>query len=390
MLAVSTYCTWPEATSSRRCPSRTMSGKRWAGFPFGSTRTSSSRARCSWTPPMPSSCSPRRRDTSNEEAARRPPRNAACTSHPKSRAAESARHEPSGRSSCNWENGSGLRPPTSSTSRTAPRSGPWRQAPGRPHRPGRRRGLEPSRRRRSPTVERTRFLSGSPASRSDPTEERTDLLARGERAHPPRDRRPRVRDAGLQRRRAHRTGARLPDATMKRPGPTTTATVWKVRGARPSRELDQLAAEEPMEVRVESGAKGQRETTSLSVTMRTPGHDFELAAGFLFTEGIVARKGDIARIEYCTDPGVAQEYNIVSAVLRPDVEFRADRLTRHFYMTSSCGVCGKTALDAVRVAVRYPIPPGEPMLGPKTVAAIPERLRKDQALFFSEIGRAHV
>ena len=175
---------------------------------------------------------------------------------------------------------------------------------------------------------------------------------------------------------------------MKRPGPTTAATVWKVRGDHPSQESDQLAAEEPMEIRVESGPKGQRETTSLSVTMRTPGHDFELAAGFLFTEGIVARKGDIARIEYCTDPGVRQEYNIVSAVLRPDVEFRADRLARHFYMTSSCGVCGKTALEAVRVAVRHPIPPGEPTLDPKMVAAIPERLRKDQPLF-SETGGLH-
>src|SRR2546428_3331829 len=102
-----------------------------------------------------------------------------------------------------------------------------------------------------------------------------------------------------------------------------------------------------MEIRIEAGAKGDRATTSLSVTMRTPGHDFELAAGFLLTEGIVARKRDIVRIEYCTDPGVVQEYNIVSAALRPEVAFRADRLSRHFYMTSSCGVCGKTSLEAV-------------------------------------------
>src|SRR5437870_11126023 len=120
--------------------------------------------------------------------------------------------------------------------------------------------------------------------------------------------------------------------------------------------------------------------------MRTPGHDFELAAGFLFTEGIVARKGDIARIEYCTDPGVAQEYNIVSTVFRPDGEFRADRLAPHFYMTSSCGVCGKTALEAVRVAVRHPIPPGEPTLDPHAVAAIPERLRKDQPRLSEAVG----
>src|SRR5439155_19687961 len=117
------------------------------------------------------------------------------------------------------------------------------------------------------------------------------------RAHPSWDRRPRVRDAGLQRPRAHRSGAPLRDATMKRSGPTTTAAVWKVRGARPSRESDQLAAEEPMEIRVESGPKGQRETISLSVTMRTLDHNFELPAAVLFTDGKVAINVDIARIE---------------------------------------------------------------------------------------------
>src|SRR5712691_11467729 len=168
---------------------------------------------------------------------------------------------------------------------------------------------------------------------------------------------------------------------MKRPGPTTTAIVWKVRGERPSQETDRLAAEEPMEIRVESGAKSQRETTSLSVTMRTPGNDFELAAGFLFTEGIVARKRDITLIEYCTDPGVPQEYNIVSAVLRPDVEFHAERLSRHFYMSSSCGVCGKNSLEAFRVAARYPMARDRPILNGETIAAIPDRLRKEQTLF---------
>ena len=175
---------------------------------------------------------------------------------------------------------------------------------------------------------------------------------------------------------------------MNRPGPTTRTKVWKVQRGRGADETDVLAAEEPMEIRVESGAKRHRETTSLSVTMRTPGNDFELAAGFLFTEGIVARKRDLLRIEYCTEPGVAQEYNIVNAILGPDVSFNADRLSRHFYMTSSCGVCGKTSLEAVRVAVRRPIPKDRPMADPKTVAAIPDRLRLGQALF-SETGGLH-
>src|SRR6266704_4761363 len=118
---------------------------------------------------------------------------------------------------------------------------------------------------------------------------------------------------------------------MHRPGPTVDAKVWKRDRVWIAEENDRIASEEPMEIRVEQGHGKQRTTSSLSVTMRTPGHDFELAAGFLFTEGIVARKGDIARIEYCTDPGVTQAYNIVSAVLRPTVDFRAYCLTRHVY-----------------------------------------------------------
>src|SRR5437899_5594750 len=106
---------------------------------------------------------------------------------------------------------------------------------------------------------------------------------------------------------------------MNRPGPTTRAKVWKIRSDLAMEETDVIAAEEPMEIRVETGEKNDRTSTSLSVTMRTPGNDFELAAGFLLTEGIVDRKRDIVRLEYCTDPGIAQEYNIVSAVLRPDV-----------------------------------------------------------------------
>lgn len=175
---------------------------------------------------------------------------------------------------------------------------------------------------------------------------------------------------------------------MKRPGPTTRATVWKIQGERSSDETDVLATEEPMEIRVEAGAKGDRATTSLSVTMRTPGHDFELAAGFLLTEGIVARKRDIVRIEYCTDSGIVQEYNIVSAVLRADVAFRADRLSRHFYTTSSCGVCGKTSLEAVHVAARHSIPHGVSRIDPDLIRSIPDRLREEQALF-SETGGLH-
>src|SRR2546430_3001269 len=175
---------------------------------------------------------------------------------------------------------------------------------------------------------------------------------------------------------------------MNRPGPTTRAKVWKIRNDVATEQTDVIAAEEPMEIRVETGEKEDRTTTSLSVTMRTPGNDFELGAGFLLTEAIVFRKRDIVRIEYCTDPGIAKESNIVSAVLRPDVAFQAAVLSRHFYMTSSCGVCGKTSLEAVRVAARHPIPPGGPKVDREKISSMPERLRQDQALF-SETGGLH-
>ncbi len=175
---------------------------------------------------------------------------------------------------------------------------------------------------------------------------------------------------------------------MHRPGPTVDAKVWKRDRVWIAEENDRIASEEPMEIRVEQGHGKQRTTSSLSVTMRTPGDDFELAAGFLFTEGIVARKRDIARIEYCTDSQVPQEYNIVSAVLRAGMDFQADRLSRHFYMTSSCGVCGKTSLEAVRVAARHPIPMDRPVISADMISSLPEKLRKGQDLF-SQTGGLH-
>src|SRR5207249_9887186 len=129
--------------------------------------------------------------------------------------------------------------------------------------------------------------------------------------------RPGLRDARLQRPRPDRGRPARGGERMKRPGPLTDAHVWKVMGNRPHSEADRLATEEPMEIRIESGARGDPETTSLSVTMRTPGNDFELAAGFLFSEGIVARPRDIVRIEYCTDSGAPHAYNVVTLLLRP-------------------------------------------------------------------------
>jgi FdhD protein len=146
-----------------------------------------------------------------------------------------------------------------------------------------------------------------------------------------------------------------------------------------SRE-DTLAVEEPLEIRLYT-ADGVMHP--VSITMRTPGHDFDLAAGFLFTEGIVRDPGQIVRMEYCVGPDVEQRYNVVGVRLRPGTAFDAGRLQRHFYTTSSCGVCGKTSLDALRTQLPGPAPSpaAGPVLAPAVIAALPDRLRAAQGIF---------
>src|SRR5207249_6829764 len=119
---------------------------------------------------------------------------------------------------------------------------------------------------------------------------------------------------------------------------------------------ERLATEEPMEIR--AGGPG-REPVSVAVTMRTPGHDFELAAGFLATEGIIAARDDVVSVRYCELPAdEPQLYNVVSVALaRP---FDPSRLERHFYANSSCGICGKASLEQVEVRCG-PLLPGPPV-----------------------------
>lgn len=113
---------------------------------------------------------------------------------------------------------------------------------------------------------------------------------------------------------------------------------------------DHLATEEPLEIRIRSYNKGELKTHSVSVTMRTPGHDFELATGFLLSEGIIRKKSDIDNISYCTDPNEPQMYNIVNIDLSRGLEFNTEKFTRNVYTNSSCGICGRASIDLVRLA----------------------------------------
>jgi FdhD protein len=141
-----------------------------------------------------------------------------------------------------------------------------------------------------------------------------------------------------------------------------------------SERTDTLAAEEPLEIRVQG--PGQ-ELRSVAVTMRTPGGDFELAVGFLFTEGLLV-PSDLARVAYCdTLPGEDQQYNIVSITLHRPFDF--DLLTRNFYATSSCGVCGKAALDDIEV--RCAPVAGGTRVSAETLLGLPTALRRAQKVF---------
>ena len=127
-----------------------------------------------------------------------------------------------------------------------------------------------------------------------------------------------------------------------------------------------------MEIRVEEPGAEQR---SVAVTMRTPGHDFELAVGFLLTEGLIFGRDDVRSVRYCAVPREEQHYNVVSVSVARTLEFEQ----RSFYATSSCGVCGKASLDAIDVQCA-PIADG-PVIGPAVVTALPETLRAAQAVF---------
>jgi FdhD protein len=141
---------------------------------------------------------------------------------------------------------------------------------------------------------------------------------------------------------------------------------------------DALATEEPMEIRLLAGPTKQ----TVAVTMRTPGADFELAAGFLYGEGIVTSPEDILKISYCVDPEIdaEQQYNIVNVELRSGREFDLRPLERHFYTTSACGVCGKASLEQLELRGCPVISPG-PEVSAETIYSLPETLREAQGLF---------
>ena len=186
--------------------------------------------------------------------------------------------------------------------------------------------------------------------------------------------------------------------------------VRKVRGERVTREKDMLAVEEPLEIRIASDAG----TQTIAVTMRTPGEDFELAAGFLFNESVLQSREDIAEIRYCEDSpspptplplgegsktlspnfragtslkefedGVVtnQNFNVVTVHLKPGVSVDVTNAQRNFYTTSSCGVCGKASLEALEIRGCERLPYDAPKIDARVVRQLDATLRSQQSLF---------
>ena len=174
-----------------------------------------------------------------------------------------------------------------------------------------------------------------------------------------------------------------------RPTLDTLPTMGRVTARRPVRHVtagtaerrpETLAVEEPLEIRV-NGAP-------ITVTMRTPGSDFELAQGFLLTEGVITRRDEVEAIRYCSGAGPdgLNTYNVLDITLAAGVPAPDTDVTRNFYTTSSCGVCGKASLDAVRLSSRYPVGDQVLRIDSRTLTALPGRLRSAQKVFATTGG----
>jgi FdhD protein len=157
-------------------------------------------------------------------------------------------------------------------------------------------------------------------------------------------------------------------------------TIQKVNNSSVEEKADLVVVEEPLEIRIGYGPTDDRQQTRLAVTMRTPGNDFELVLGFLFTEGILSSYEEVESIKYCLDGGKAEEKdNVVRVELKPKTEFDLSKLNRNFYVSSSCGVCGKSSIDAVFTECN--LIDDDFVLTKDLLNSLPEKTRQAQLVF---------
>ena len=145
-------------------------------------------------------------------------------------------------------------------------------------------------------------------------------------------------------------------------------------------EIDVLAVEEPLEIRLGFTSEGKFTHRAVSITMRTPSDDFALAAGFLFTEGILESKNQIESIKYCGK--FPNNQNTVRVNLKPNFRVNLEKLERNFYITSSCGVCGKSSLEALQITGAKKIEQTDfPKISPSLIHKLPGILSEHQKVF---------
>lgn len=168
--------------------------------------------------------------------------------------------------------------------------------------------------------------------------------------------------------------------TFDSPPGLQSRLIYRVEEGGVRRAEDQLVEESPLEIRLHYGAGEKRRQQPIAITMRTPGNDVELALGFLFTEAIIGKTEDVIRAEHFP------VRNLVSVGLDPNVDLDLSRLDRHFYTTSSCGVCGKGSLEIVESVSCYYPQPGYPQLKADILAQLPGKLQAAQSLFAATGG----
>jgi FdhD protein len=172
-------------------------------------------------------------------------------------------------------------------------------------------------------------------------------------------------------------------------GSSKAVDISRVNGNQCQTESDHVAVEEPLEIQLSSQTAAGSAAKSISITMRTPGEDASLALGFLLTEGIIKSAGQVMSVTHRGEPAPDTEIqNVIRVELRPDVDVDLDRLERHFYTTSSCGVCGKTSLEALRVTGQSSLAGCTDTFARDLITSMPDRVKRQQSVF-TKTGGLH-
>ncbi len=162
--------------------------------------------------------------------------------------------------------------------------------------------------------------------------------------------------------------------------PVTPVSITRCEAGVRTADADMVVTEEPLEIRLGHGPLDGRMEFRLSVTMRTPGHDAELTRGFLYTEGLVAAPDELVRVAHCEHVRPEERGNVVRAELRPDIVLDPSRWQRNVYTTSSCGVCGKSSIEAVHAQCGRPVAPWG-SVDTELLSSLPEHMRTAQTVF---------